>query len=128
MRERSKTIETETDFTSEGEFDSWILSVEASLAISSKKNLEEENLKELFAKNNIEVILASANCFTHDITLDVIYRRPKFSNSFIEALTQIEKKLMMNVSQNEMMVEYVKFTRHFGPSFITKAQYGSSMC
>ena len=90
---------------------------------------ENKEIRQAFQSDNIEILIAKADCFTHDISIAYKYDRPQFSNDFIQGLKRLNSLIYVNGSYNlnDAVEHYADFTKRFGTHFLSKSQYGSSL-
>ena len=97
-----------------------------SAKFKGNENSELEKTKELFEEQQLEIVIATANCFTYDVVFNTDFLRPKFTRNFIYGLQKLEKSLTTsNTTLQEK--EAIKFIRTFGTHYNIETDFGASM-
>ena len=99
--------------------------LKASGSYNEATDKQEEAAVRSLAKGDAEVIMATAQCLTHSISLSD-YVRPLFTANFIQALESLDSASRSNNS-DLMDGAFVRFTLEFGTHFIKRTEMGAEL-
>ena len=124
FKEYLETLSDSNTFSHQEEIESSWFSLSAKY--KSTENSELEKTKELFEEQELEVVIATANCFTYDVVFNTDFLRPKFTRNFIRGLEALDRSLQTsNTTYQEKKA--IKFIRSFGTHYNIETDFGASM-
>merc|ERR1712223_1234774 len=92
FKEYLETLSDSNTFSHQEEIESSWFSLSAKF--KGNENSELERTKKLFEEQKLEIIIATANCFTYDVVFNTNFLRPKFTRHFISGLQALDKSLI----------------------------------
>ncbi len=125
LEQRSKSSGSTVGASFEASASGFGVSASASAKYSESQSQSEKAMRKSFSSGTTEVVMATANCYTHDIAFNTHFRRPFFTQGFISALEHLNETL----SQDEtvQLAVYKDFLLSYGTHYLKKTNFGASL-